>query len=152
MVPFLQGWVTGVPDGTAAVAARPRSCERSDPDSFGVGLLGIGLSSREAELDLLPLTPASAEPPYVAVRAAVPHVAGTDRDQGIPEPDRRDAASPRHGRSERDELGFGVLVALLLAADLLRRTFGSARVRGFPDVMTPEPDRVRRPDIDERAG
>ncbi|KOG29370.1 hypothetical protein ADK37_37365 [Streptomyces resistomycificus] len=58
----------------------PRSCERSDPDSFEVGLLGIRLSSREAELDLLPLTPASAEPPYVAVRAAVPYVAGTDRD------------------------------------------------------------------------
>ncbi|MFF1566956.1 hypothetical protein ACFVY1_26120 [Streptomyces sp. NPDC058293] len=51
----------------------------------------------------------------------MPYVAGADRDQGLTEPDRRCAASSRRRSSERDELGFGILVALLLAADLLRR-------------------------------
>jgi hypothetical protein len=36
-----------------------------------------------------------------------------------------------------------------MGQDVERR---SARVRGFQDVMTPEPDRERCPDADERAG
>lgn len=100
---------------------------------LGVGTFGIEPSSREAELDLLPLAPVSAEPEYIAVRSAVPYVAGADRDQRLPEPDRRSAASPRHRRSEREELGLGILVTLLLAADLLRRPVGSAQVREIPE-------------------
>jgi len=116
--------------GATAAGGTDRAAEQpSARDRFGVGLLGIGPPGGEAELDLLALAPASAQPPYVAVRAAVPYVAGADRDQGLPEPDGRIAPSPRHRSSERDELGFGVLVALLLAADLLRRALGNARVR-----------------------
>lgn len=110
--------------GTDCAAEQP-----SDRDRFGVGLLGIGPLGREAELDLLALAPASAQPPYVAVRSAVTYVAGADRDQGLPKPEGRVAPGPRHRSPERDELGFGVLVTLLLAADLLRRALGSVWVR-----------------------
>jgi hypothetical protein len=61
-------------------------------------------------------------------------------------------ASSVDARSGARHLGFGVLVALLLAADLLRRTVGSARVRGFSDVVMPEPERESHPGVGERAG
>ncbi|MFD9654866.1 hypothetical protein [Streptomyces mirabilis] len=55
------------------------------------------------------------------MRAAVADIAGADRGQGLAQPDGRVAAGPRPWSSERDQLLLGVLVALLLAADLLRR-------------------------------
>lgn len=56
------------------------------------------------------------------MRAAVPDVAGSDRGQGLAQPESRVAAGPRPRSAERDELGCGVFTALFLAADLLRRT------------------------------
>ncbi len=73
------------------------------------------------------------------MRAAVPDVAGSDRGQGLAQPESRVAAGPRPRSAERDELGCGVFTALLLAADLLRRPVGSARVRGFLDAVTLQP-------------
>lgn len=75
------------------------------------------------------------------MRSAVPYAAGADRDQCLPPRAGRVASGPRKRRCERDELGFGVLVALLLAADLLRRAVMSAQVRGFLDAVALRPAR-----------
>ncbi|MGW3209806.1 hypothetical protein [Streptomyces sp. NPDC001135] len=40
----------------------------------------------------------------------MPHVPRADREQGVPQPEHRVDASPRHGRAEPDELCSGVLV------------------------------------------
>ncbi|MET7922305.1 hypothetical protein ABZU45_42415, partial [Streptomyces avermitilis] len=65
--------------------------------------------------------------------------AGTDRDQGLAQPDGRLDAGARPRSSERDELFLGVPVALLSAADLLCRPIGSARIPGILNVGKPEP-------------
>ncbi len=52
---------------------------------------------------------------------AVADVAGANRRQGLVQPPRRVAPGPGPRRTERQELSGGVLIALLLAADLLRR-------------------------------
>jgi hypothetical protein len=123
-----------VPGGSAAEAIRAtrslaqnsRTTGRFYKAFIGRGRLVLVASATSGNTSKL-----SAE----VVRSAVPYVAGADRDQGLPKPDSRVAPGPRNRRSERDELGFGVLVALLLAADLLRRAVGSARVREFSTAV-----------------
>ncbi|MGW0209778.1 hypothetical protein ACWDZ8_29695 [Streptomyces sp. NPDC003233] len=95
----------------------------------------------DAEPDALTLASVPAEPEDIPVRTGVPHVPRADREQGVPQPEHRVDACPRHGRAEPDELCSGVFVALFSPADLLGRSRGSAWVRRFLSVLGSEPAR-----------
>ncbi|MFE2302709.1 hypothetical protein ACFXAW_31495 [Streptomyces sp. NPDC059445] len=84
-----------------------------------VGLLGVTLLRWQTEPDLLALTTVPAEAEEPAVDAAVSDAANADCGQGLRQPAARVDARTRPRSPERDELLLGVLVALLLTADLL---------------------------------